>query len=55
MIEEEIARQKEVILGIIQDERVEILEGLSEGEEIVVLGNQELANGEKVKVLDKEE
>jgi len=55
VIEEEIARQKEVVLGIIQDERVEILEGLSEGEEIVVLGNQELEVGEKVNVLDKEE
>lgn len=55
VIEEEIARQKEVVLGIIQDERVEILEGLSEGEEIVVLGNQELEVGVKVNVLDKEE
>ncbi len=55
MIEEGIARQKEVVLGIIQDERVEILDGLSEEEEIVVLGNQELEDGLKVDVLDKEE
>lgn len=55
VIEEGIARQKEVVLGIIQDERVEILEGLSEEEEIVVLGNQELEDGLKVDVLDKEE
>ena len=55
VIEEEIARQKEVVLGIIQDERVEILKGLSEKEEIVVLGNQELQDGLKVDVLDKEE
>jgi len=55
VIEEEIARQKEVVLGIIQDERVEILDGLSEKEEIVVLGNQELEDGLKVDVLDKEE
>jgi len=55
VIEERIARQKEVVLGIIQDERVEILEGLSEEEEIVVLGNQELEDGVKVNVLDKEE
>jgi len=34
---------------------VEILEGLSEKEEIVVLGNQELEDGLKVDVLDKEE
>jgi len=55
VIEEGIARQKEVVLGIIQDERVEILNGLSEEEEIVVLGNQELEDGLKVDVLDKEE
>ena len=55
VIEEGIARQKEVVLGIIQDERVEILEGLSEEEEIVVLGNQELEDGLKVDVLNKEE
>jgi len=54
VIEEGIARQKEVVLGIIQDERVEILDGLSE-EEIVVLGNQELEDGLKVNVLGKEE
>jgi len=55
VIEEGIARQKEVFLGIIQDERVEVLKGLSEKEEIVVLGNQELQDGLKVDVLDKEE
>jgi HlyD family secretion protein len=55
VIEEGIARQKEVVLGIIQDERVEILDGLSEEDEIVVLGNQELEDGLKVDVLDKEE
>jgi len=55
VIEEGIARQKEVVLGIIQDERVEISEGLSEEEEIVVLGNQELEDGVKVTVLEKEE
>jgi len=55
VIEEGIARQKEVVLGIIQDERVEILSGLSEKEEIVVLGNQELKDGLKVDILDKEE
>ena len=55
VIEEGIARQKEIVLGIIQDERVEILDGLSGEEEIVVLGNQELEDGLKVDVLDKEE
>ncbi|MDD5015672.1 MAG: efflux RND transporter periplasmic adaptor subunit [Atribacterota bacterium] len=55
VIEEGIARQKEVFLGIIQDERVEVLKGLSEKEEIVVVGNQELEDGLKVDVLGKEE
>jgi len=55
VIEEGVARQKEVVLGIIQDERVEILDGLSEKEEIVVLGNQELEDGLKVDVRGKEE
>jgi len=54
VIEEEIARQREVVLGIIQNEQVEILEGLSEKEEIVILGNQELEDGAKVTVLEKE-
>ena len=55
VIEDRVARQKEVVLGIIQDEQVEILEGLSEEEEIVVLGNQELEDGLKVDVRGKEE
>lgn len=55
VIEEGIARQKEVTLGIIQGEKIEILNGLSEGEKIVILGNQELEDGLKVEVLDKEE
>lgn len=55
VIEEGIARKKEVVLGIIQDKRIEILEGLSEEEEVVVLGNQELEDGLKVDILDKEE
>ena len=55
VIEDRVARQKEVVLGIIQDEWVEILDGLSEKEEIVVLGNQELEDGLKVDVLGKEE
>ena len=55
VIEEGIARQKEVELGIIQDERIEILAGLSVGQEIVVSGNQELEDGLEVNVLSKEE
>jgi len=55
VIKEGIARQKEIALGIIQDERVEILDGLSEEEEIVILGNQELEDGLKVDILDREE
>ena len=55
VIEEGIARQKEVELGIIQDERIEILAGLSIGQEIVVSGNQELEDGLEVNVLSKEE
>jgi len=54
VIKEGIARQKEVVLGIIQDERVEILEVLSDKEEIVILGNQDLKDGVKVTVLEKE-
>ena len=55
VIEEGRARQKEVVLGIIQGDRIEVLDGLSEGEEIVVLGNQELQDGLKVDVQSKEE
>ncbi|HZK40456.1 MAG TPA: efflux RND transporter periplasmic adaptor subunit [Atribacterota bacterium] len=55
VVEEGRARQKEVVLGIIQGERIEVLDGLSEGEEIVVLGNQELQDGLKVDIQSKEE
>jgi len=55
VVEDMIARKREVILGITQDEQVEILEGLSEGQEVIIIGNQELKDGEKVNILDEEE
>ena len=43
--------QKEVTLGLIEEDQVEIIEGLSEGDKIVVVGIESLKDGQRVKVV----
>ncbi len=43
-----LAQRRNIKIGLTGDEMVEILEGLNEGEKIVVLGQQRLSGGEKV-------
>ena len=47
-----IARRRAVITGQIQSHRVEILSGLEDGEYIVTLGFQNLADGQKLAVAE---
>jgi multidrug efflux pump subunit AcrA (membrane-fusion protein) len=42
------AERRDVVVGLVGDENVEILEGIAEGEDVVVIGQQRLAGGEKV-------
>ena len=47
-----IARKQIVTIGQIQDNRVEVLSGLEEGERVVTLGFQNLADGQKLSIAD---
>lgn len=42
------AERRDVKVGLIGDDYVEILEGLTDGEKVIVVGQQRLAGGEKV-------
>ncbi len=50
---EDRAVRREVKLGFRQEDLVEVLDGLGEGEEVVVLGQDGLADGTPVKVLEE--
>lgn len=47
-----LARENEVELGIEQGERVEILEGIQPGDEIVITGQNNLSDSSKVRTVD---
>ncbi len=49
-----IAERREVRLGFRQEDIVEVLEGLAEGEELIVLGQDGLADGTPVSLLESE-
>ncbi len=48
VVKDSTAERRDVVVGLIGDEYVEILEGVTEGERIIVIGQQRLAGGEKV-------
>ncbi|MEO0098029.1 MAG: efflux RND transporter periplasmic adaptor subunit [candidate division WOR-3 bacterium] len=50
VVEDEVAHLKEVAVGLIGDELVEITSGLREGEKVVTLGKERLKDGGKVRV-----
>ena len=54
VVEEGIARERIVITGVNSGATVEILEGLHEGEKLVVEGQQFLHDGRHVKIVDGE-
>jgi membrane fusion protein (multidrug efflux system) len=53
VLDGDTAVRREVRLGIREQDSVEVLEGLQEGEEVVVLGQEALSDGTPVEVLDQ--
>lgn len=51
-VEDSTARKVKVMPGIYQENRVEILEGLKEGQRIIVFGHQGLKDGSEVNVIE---
>jgi membrane fusion protein (multidrug efflux system) len=52
--EGDLAARREVRLGVREEDEVEVIEGLSEGEQVIVLGQEGLADGTPVSVLEDE-
>ena len=48
VLKDSVAERRNVVAGLIGDVNAEIISGLSEGEHVVVVGQQRLAGGEKV-------
>lgn len=48
VVTDSTAERRDVVAGIIGDKNAEIISGLTEGERVVVVGQQRLAGGEKV-------
>ena len=55
VVEDSTAERRDVIVGLIGDEYVEIVDGITEGEQVVVIGQQRLAGGEKVNPIPRSE
>jgi hypothetical protein len=55
VVSDSTAERRDVISGIIGDENVEIISGVSDGERVVVVGQQRLAGGEKVRPILRSE
>lgn len=55
VVNDSTAERRDVVVGLIGDKNVEILEGVAEGEHVVVIGQQRLAGGEKVNPIRREE
>lgn len=52
VVEDGIAREREVKVGISGRDKVEIIEGINEGEQIIIAGNRLVSEGQKVKIVD---
>jgi multidrug efflux pump subunit AcrA (membrane-fusion protein) len=48
VIKDDIAQQREVTTGLTDESRVEVLSGVTAGEDVVVAGQANLSNGAKV-------
>jgi len=53
VVQGNIAKEKQVKLGIKTDKYIEIQSGLSKGKNIVILGNYELKNDMEVRIIPK--
>ncbi len=49
-----VVEKRAVVTGVTEGDRAEILEGVQEGEEIVVMGNLTLEDGDQVRVINRE-
>ncbi|MBN2619929.1 efflux RND transporter periplasmic adaptor subunit [candidate division WOR-3 bacterium] len=48
VVKDSAAERRDVEIGLVGDERIEVISGLTEGEQVVIIGQQRLAGGEKV-------
>jgi multidrug efflux pump subunit AcrA (membrane-fusion protein) len=55
VVKDSTSERRDVTVGLIGDEFVEILDGIEEGELIVVVGQQRLAGGEKINPIPRSE
>ena len=55
IVKDSTAERRDVVVGLIGDENVEILQGLSQGEPVIVIGQERLAGGEKVNPIPRSE
>jgi membrane fusion protein (multidrug efflux system) len=55
VVKDSIAQRRDVSVGLIGDRYVEILEGVKQGEQIIVVGQQRLAGGEKLNPIPRSE
>ncbi len=53
VVKEEIAEKRVVVTGITEGNEVEIAHGLQKDEEVVVMGNLTLEDGDRVKVINR--
>jgi len=53
VVQDHTAKKKKVTLGIKEDSRIEILEGLKEGEMVIVFGQQGLKDGTSVETVQE--
>ncbi len=51
LVQNEIAVKKDIKLGLTRDEDVEVLEGIDENDEIILVGKEYVNDGAKVKIL----
>lgn len=51
VVEDHAARKRKVTLGVREDSRIEVLEGLQEGEQVIVFGQQGLKDGSSVEIV----
>ena len=54
VVKDSTAERRDVVVGLIGDKTVEILNGVAEGENVIVIGQQRLAGGEKVNPIRRE-
>jgi multidrug efflux pump subunit AcrA (membrane-fusion protein) len=52
VVEDHTAKKKKVTLGVKEDNKVEILEGLKEGQKVIIFGQQGLKDGSSVEIAD---